>query len=74
MYITPENIIKTKRKIHAIKQNKCVYENSLIEKQERKVTHAIFKDMYLNTINPNGNWRRYKILFEQYKNLLCLIA
>ena len=29
MYITPENVIKTKTKINGINQNNCIYQNSL---------------------------------------------
>ena len=75
MYITPENIIKTKTKINAIKPNNCIYENSLTEKEETKITHDIFKDMYLNTINPNGVTEEDMIFYSSnIKNLLCLIA
>ena len=54
MYITPENIIKTKTKINGINQNNCIFENSLKEKEETKITHETFKDMYLNTVNFNN--------------------
>ena len=47
MYITPENVIKTKTKINGINQNNCIFENSLTEKEETKITHETFKDMYL---------------------------
>ena len=54
MYITPENVIKTKTKINGINQNNCIFENSLTEKEETKITHETFKDMYLNTVNFNN--------------------
>ena len=53
MYITPENVIKTKTKINGINQNNCIFENSLTEKEGTKITHESFKDMYLNTVNFN---------------------
>ena len=48
-----ENVIKTKTKINGINQNNCIYQNSLTEKEETKITHESFKDMYLNTVNFN---------------------
>ena len=51
MYITPENVIKTKTKINGINQNNCIFEKSLTEKEETKITHETFKDMYINTVN-----------------------
>ena len=51
MYITPENELKTKIKINGINQDNCIHENSLTEKEETKITHESFKDMYLNTVN-----------------------
>ena len=55
MYITPENVIKTKTKINGINQNNCIFENSLTQKDETKITHESFKDMYLNTVNFNDS-------------------
>ena len=55
MYITPKNVIKTKIKINGMKQNDCIFENSLTEKEETKITHETFKDMYLNTVNFNDS-------------------
>ena len=57
IYITPENEIKTKTKtkINGINQNNCIFENSLTEIEETKITHESFKDMYLNTVNFNDS-------------------
>ena len=55
MCITPENVNKTKTKINGINQNNCIYQNSLTEKEETKITHESFKDMYLNTVNFNDS-------------------
>ena len=54
MYITPENAIKTKTIINGTNQNDCIYQSTLTEKEETKITHEIFKDMYLNTVNFNN--------------------
>ena len=53
MYITPENVIKTKTKINGINQIICIDQNSLTEKEETKITHESFKDTYLNNVNFN---------------------
>ena len=66
MYITPENVIKTKTKINGINQDNCIYENSLTEKEETKIMHKSFKDMYLNTINFNDTTEEdIKFLFKK---------
>ena len=43
MCITPEDIIKTQTNINGITQNNCIFENSLTEKEETKITHETFK-------------------------------
>ena len=64
VYITPENEIKTK--INGINQNNCIFENSLPEKEETKITHESFKDMYLNTVNFNNTPEEdVKFLFKK---------
>ena len=65
LYYT-ENIIKTKTKINGINQNNGIFENSLTEKEETKITHESFKDMYLNTINFNDTTEEdTKFLFKK---------
>ena len=65
-YVTPENVIKTKTKINGINQNNCIFENSLTEKDETKITHETFKDMYLNTVNFNDTTEEdIKFLFKK---------
>ena len=72
MYITPENVIKIKTKINGINQNNCVFENSLTEKEETKITHESFKDMYLNTVNFNDSTEEDINFFSRrIINLLC---
>ena len=66
MYITPENEIKIKTKINGINQNNCIFENSLAEKEEPKITHETFKDMHLNTVNFNNTPEEdVKFLFKK---------
>ena len=43
MYITPENVIKTKTKINGINQNNCIYQNSLTEKRKQKLLMNLLK-------------------------------
>ena len=43
-----------------------MFENSLTEKEETKITHESFKDMYLNTVNFNDSTEEdIKFLFKK---------
>jgi len=53
VYVTPKNEIKSKTKINGINQKNCIFENSITGKDETKITHAVFKDMYFKTVNYN---------------------
>ena len=75
LYITPENVIKTKTKIIGINQNNCIFENSLTENEETKITHETFKDMYLNTVSFNNTSEEdIKFLFKKDNKFICLIV
>ena len=72
MCITPEDIIKTQTNINGITQNNCICENSSTEKEETKITHESFKDMYLNTINFNDTTEEdINFYSRNIINLLC---
>ena len=54
------------QKLTVLIKHNCVYQNSLTEKEETKITHESFKDMYLNTVKFNDTREEYiKFLYKK---------